>query len=351
MAAMAYTGVMDDVRRAVALQRPNQLPVFLCSEEMDVRVCGSQYDHYNRDAKEMARVQIEAIERFDYDWAWLQVDDCIEFEPLGVGVQGEGNILPATCAYLPTNEESLDRLREHGYRVEGRMRVLLDAIGMIKSHFDDTICVCGRTAAPFSSATLTFGITETMMMLYDQPAFLQDELDFFEDYQTRFGIDQIEAGADAIWFGDCSGSGHLISPDHYQKVVAATTRRVSDAYKEAGGVVIYHASEELPAMIDLQANMGFSVLSVGPGVDIHQAYGIVGDRVCLSGNVDPIKVLAQGTPELVSQEVERIINNVSRHGGHVLNSGEMVPRETPEKNVEAFVATARKAWKEAADGS
>ncbi len=344
---MAYGGVMDDVRRAVAMERPKRLPVFICSEEMDVRVCGSRYDRYNADAREMARVQIEAIERFDYDWAWLQVDDCIEFEPLGVGVKGEGDILPATCDYLTPNQASLDALREHGYRVEGRMQVLLDAIRAVKEHFGDAVCVTGRTAAPFSSVTLAFGMDEVLTMPFTQPDFLAESLRFFEAYQTQFGLDQIEAGADALWFGDCSASGHLISPAIYKDFALEPARRTCEAYKEAGGVVIYHASEELPAMIDLQADAGFSILSVGPGIDIEEARRIVNGRVCLCGNVDPLAILARGTPDKVRQEVERVVRNVSAHGGHIMNSGEMVPRETPEENVRAYVEVARQAWRDA----
>ncbi len=341
---MAYAGVMDDVRRAVALERPEGLPAFICSEEMDVRVCGSRYDRYNSDAEEMARVQIEAIERFDYDWAWLQVDDCLEFEPLGVGVQGGGDILPATCKYLPATDASLKALRERGYRVEGRMKVLLDAITAVKNHFGDSVCVTGRTAAPFSSIGLAFGISEVMMLLIERPEFVHEANKVFEEYQIAFGLDQIRAGADALWFGDCNASGHLISPDNYKTFAMEPARRVSEAYKEAGGTVIYHASEELPVMVDLQADCGFSILSVGPGIGIEAARQIAGDRVCLSGNVDPIAVLANGAPDDVRAEVERIVANVSRHGGHVMNSGEMVPRETPEENVMAFMEATRQCW-------
>jgi len=341
---MAYPGVMQDIRAAVAMKKPARLPTFICSEEMDVRVCGSRYDRYNSDADEMARVQIEAIERFDYDWAWLQVDDCLEFEPLGVGVKGEGDILPATCEYLPTTQSSLAALKERGYRVEGRMGVLLEAIRKVKDRFGDTVCVTGRTAAPFSSVVLAFGMTETMMQIYDAPDFIHEANPFFEEYQTRFGLDQIEAGADAIWFGDCNASGHLISPEVYAEFALEPARRVCQAYREAGAVVIYHASEELPAMVDLQAGGGFSILSVGPGIDIEEVKGIVGNRVCLSGNIDPIAVLANGTPERVREEVGRVVRNVSRYGGHVMNSGEMAPRDTPEENVRAFVETARQVW-------
>ena len=343
---MAYEGVMEDVRCAIAMERPERLPTFICSEEMDVRVCGSRYDRYNADAREMARVQIDAIERFDYDWAWLQVDDCIEFEPLGVGVQGGGDILPATCEYLAPTPASLDRLRQHGYRVEGRMEVLLEAIRTVKDYFGDAVCVTGRTAAPFSSATLAFGMDVVLTMPFTDPDFLTEALRFFEAYQTRFGLDQIAAGADALWFGDCSASGHLLSPALYKDFALEPARRTCERYQEAGAVVIYHASEELPAMIDLQAGAGFSILSVGPGIDIEEARRIVDGRVCLSGNVDPLAVLARGTPERVREEVERVVRGVSVHGGHVMNSGEMVPRETPEENVHAFVETARKAWRE-----
>jgi uroporphyrinogen decarboxylase len=166
----------------------------------------------------------------------------------------------------------------------------------------------------------------------------------FEDYQIRFGLDQIQAGADAIWLGDCNASGHLISPDAYRDFAMEPASRVAEAYKDAGGIVFYHASEELPALIDLQAGAGFSILSVGPGVDIGQARDVVKGRVCLSGNVNPLTIIERGAPDDVRAEVERIVDQVSRHGGHVMNSGEMVPRDTPEDNVRAYVAATRTAW-------
>jgi uroporphyrinogen-III decarboxylase len=100
---MAYKGVMEDVRKCIGLQKPDRVPVFACSEEFDVRMTGEVYSNYNSNSEVMAKCQIEAIKRFNYDWAWLQVDDCIEFEPLGVGVKSDGNILPATCEYLPAS--------------------------------------------------------------------------------------------------------------------------------------------------------------------------------------------------------------------------------------------------------
>ena len=67
------------------------------TEEFGVKWYGKYpYEEACQDGDKMAEAWIAATESFDYDWVWLQVDDCFEFEPLGVGTHGEGDILRAT---------------------------------------------------------------------------------------------------------------------------------------------------------------------------------------------------------------------------------------------------------------
>ncbi|HPO08877.1 MAG TPA: hypothetical protein PLZ55_09440, partial [bacterium] len=108
---MAYDGVVQDVRDAIALKKPKRLPIFACSEEFDVKWHGRYtYEEMCQSGEKIAQVWIAAIEAFDYDWAWIQIDDCFEFEPLGVKCHGEGNILRATVGYLPATRETLRQL-------------------------------------------------------------------------------------------------------------------------------------------------------------------------------------------------------------------------------------------------
>ncbi|HHY98332.1 MAG TPA: hypothetical protein GX509_06300 [Firmicutes bacterium] len=341
---MPYRGVLEDIERCVRLGKPRRMPVFACSEEFDVRVCGEVYSRYNSDPDVMATVQKEVIRRFDYDWAWLQVDDCIEFEPLGVGVKGEGNILPATVGYLPATRETLRGLRLPDPERDGRMPVLLEAIRRLKEEFRDTVCVVGRTAAPFSSVTLLYGIEETMGLIFSDPSLLKDTCQFFMELQTEWGKAQIEAGADAIWFGDCNASTHLISPRHYAEFALEPAQAVTEAYKREGAFVFYHASEESIEGLKLMAEVSPSALSVGPGLDIVKAKEAVGSKICLIGNLDPINILERGRPEEVRAETQRILE-VARGGGLLFNTGEMVPRATPEENILAMVETI-KGWGE-----
>lgn len=340
---MAYKGAIDDFRKAIALQKPSRVPVCACSEEFDVRVCGGgvAYSQYDSDPAIMATTQIAAVKRFDYDWAWLQVDDCMVYEVLGVGVRGSGNILRATCDYLPATRQTLNSLKMPDMRRDGRMPVLIEAIRRVKAEFGDTVLVCGRTEAPFSSVALLYGIEETMLLPLTDPDLLVDTLKFFVDLQTEFGIAQREAGADAVWFGDCNASGHLMSESYYADYALPYVTQCVKEYDKAGLWSIYHASEEKEGHLKLQAASGVSILSVGPGLDMARAKELVGDKVCLIGNLDPVNVLMNGSRDQISAETTRIVNACKPDGGYLFNTGEMVPRDTPVENVEAMLRAAR----------
>ncbi len=342
---MAYTGVLEDVRRAIKGEKPERMPFFALSEEMDVRVAGEVYENYATDSKVMEKVQSHVIEKFGYDWAWLQIDDCLIYEILGVGVVGEGNILRATKDYLPANRDTLNSLKKPDIRKDGRCPTLLDAIKRLKDKYGESLLVVGRTEAPFTAVTLLFGVGPTSMMVYDDPDLLKDAMKFFHDIQVEFGLAQFEAGADALWYGDCNASGHIISLKVYQDIAFQPMKDVIDAYK-GRGLTMLHASEENPKYVDVMADAGMEMLSVGPGADLAACYDAIKGRCALMGNVDPIGQLLNGTPESVSAQAEQILRNVSSRGGHLIDSGEMVPRETPEENMMAFGETVRRVWSE-----
>jgi MtaA/CmuA family methyltransferase len=223
---------------------------------------------------------------------------------------------------------------------DGRMPALLDAIHRVRERFGETVCVTGRTAAPFSSVGLLYGLQELMLMPHTNPELLRETLEFFVEVQSRFGKAQIEAGAHAIWFGDCNASSHLISPATYSQWAFEPAKRVTENYVKAGGLVFYHASEEgksLPAMTEL----GISALSSGPGIDVREALDVTRGKVCFVGNLDPVNVLMNGTPEDVTRETIRIMEAGRQSPGFIFNAGEMIPRDSPEQNMRAMVTTAR----------
>jgi uroporphyrinogen decarboxylase len=333
--------VVDQVTRAVRLDRPTRMPVFALSEEFDVRMAGQVYEEYCQDAKLMSKVAIESVERFGYDWAWLEVDDCIEFEMLGVGTVGRGNVVRATVDYLPATRATLNGLRVPDFEHAGRGPAYLEAISRVREHFGDDVLVVGRTAAPFSSVALLYGLTQAMILPYDDPQLLRDTAAFLADVQIEFGRQQAEAGAHAIWYGDCNAGSHLLSLEHYAEFAFEPANAVAQAYREMGLLVFYHASEDQLPYLRQMSRLDIDALSVGEHGDLAAASRDeeVGGVMCLMGNVDPIKVLQLGTEEEVRETTRTLLQTVSTRGGHLMNSGEMVPRDTPEANMRAYAET------------
>jgi len=339
---MAYDGLMKDIRTLVALGTPSRVPAVAHSEEFDVRWYNrGTYEEIITDPDKLAACWIAAVKGFDYDWAWLQVDDCIVYEVLGVGCVGSGNILRATSKYLPATKETLKGLKMPNPHKDGRMPLHLEAIRQVRKEFGDRVCVTGRTEAPFSSTALLYGIEETMMLMYGDPDLLHATNEFFVELQTLWGQAQYEAGAHALWVGDCNAMSNMLSLKHYTDFAFGPCQKLARNYKQIGVLSFMHASEEKLPYIEKQAELGVDVLSVGPGADIAAAKRAVTGKCALLGNLDPIAVLKNGTPARVAQETERILKTAAPGGGYIFGPGEMVPRDTPEANMRAMMRAAR----------
>lgn len=335
--------LFDDIGAVIECRPPARLPVFCLSQEFDACYAELTYAQYIASPETIVQTQLAAMEAFGWDWAWLHIDDTLEFEPLGVGVATGGeNVVPCTANYLSLDRDVLAGLQVPDPR-SARMPLLLEAAAGLRSEVGDSRCITGRVAAPFSAVTLIFGMAEAMLTMIDRPALFAEALSFAEEQAISWGLAQIEAGCHAIWLGDCNASLHLISPEHYRQWALEPCKRVTEAFQRAGALVFLHNSEENLEGLQMQAEAGPDVLSVGPGLDISVAIEALRGKQALMGNVDPIAQLTEGSASEVAAETGRQVRRMAR-GGCILNSGECVPREAKRENLHAMADTARQIW-------
>jgi uroporphyrinogen decarboxylase len=340
---MAYKGVIEDFQKIRENKIPRRIPVVTGSEEFDVRWYGKYtYEEFCQDGDKMFEVMKAAVERFDYDWAWLQIDDCFEFEPVGVKVKGEGNILRATYGYLSPTWETLKKLPVIDPLKDGRMPEKLKAIRKLKEYFRDTVLIVGSCAAPFSAIGLTFSIGESMMLMFTDPEFLHAAMEYWNEFYKRFIKAQQDAGADAIWLGDCNAFSSMVSVPLYNEHIFPVTKDLVDYCEKDLNIMIWmHNSEIMLEHVLSHIPLGVSFESIGPGGDIEVIRNATKGIQPISGNLDPIKVLWQGNPDSIRADVERIIKICKPGGGFIFNSGEMNPRMIPEENMDAYMKTAK----------
>ena len=133
-------------------------------------------------------------------------------------------------------------------------------------------------------------------------------------------------------------SNDFISPDTFRKLSLPSLKDLVERLKEDGMTSVLHcdgnwdlnfeALRELPA--------GCTVVELDGTSDIFKAKEVIGDRMCISGDV-PANLLALGSTSEVDEYCHRLIEQVGRGGGFILASGcEVAPNAKPE-NVKAMM--------------
>ncbi len=336
---MAYAGVLDDIRRATALQVPGRVPCFPIGVMFDFHVQGFTHRQWRTDPDVMVRVASGAVRMFDYDVFMLHPDDLIEYEGMGIGVTDEEDLPPAVSRYMPATSETLASLRQAASRKTsggGRLARHLEGLRRIKRELGNDICLVGRIAAPFSTLSLILGIEGTLLLMLED-AFAG----FLLDYDDEIARRQLEAGADAIWLGDCVATSHFISVAQFERFARGPASESARRIRAAGGIVFYHGAETAIPHLQAMAGMPVEAINIGYGVDIADVKAAIGARMCIMGNLDTIEVLRPLGPEAVEREVARIVRAGSAGGGYIFCTGEGITHDTPVENVTAMVRAVR----------
>ena len=73
--------------------------------------------------------------------------------------------------------------------------------------------------------------------------------------------------------------------------------------------------------------------------DIFKAKEILGDRVCIKGNV-PSSLLCTGTPEQVKEATRQVIEKLAPCGGLIIQDGNNIAPGSPVENINAMMEAA-----------
>jgi len=187
-----------------------------------------------------------------------------------------------------------------------------------------------------------WSIEESMILMLTDSNLLQQAMDYWLDFYKRYIKAQKDAGAHAIWLGDCNAFSSMVSVEQYNEFIMPTCRNlVEHCEKELDIRIWLHNSEiKLPHIMS-HKSLGVSFESIGPDANIAEIREGTRGRQAISGNLNPIEVLWRGTPELIRQEVERIMKICKPGGGYIFATGEMNPMQVPAENMKGLMDRSR----------
>jgi MtaA/CmuA family methyltransferase len=190
---------------------------------------------------------------------------------------------------------------------------------------------------PCAEAADLRGINNLMIDFTDDPQFVQELLGFSVRMATVFAQAQIDAGCDIIGIGDAAAS--LVGPRIYKNVVFPYEKLLIDKIHEAGCRVRLHICGNINKSLTDIGQLGCDLVDLDSMVSIEKARKETGDEQILDGNLDPVKVLRNGTPEQIHSALEECFRQAGTN--YIVGAGCEVPRDTPHENLKTMHDFAR----------
>jgi MtaA/CmuA family methyltransferase len=213
---------------------------------------------------------------------------------------------------------------------------LLIAVEALRNHFRGERSVFGWADAPFAEACNLITTPVMLMTIMDDPPFAHALLEFCTQVVCAFLEAQLALGVGAVGIGDAAAS--LISPKMYDEFAFPYERRVIDAVHRRGVPVKLHicgnATTKLPRIV----TTGIDILNVDHMTDIRLARRLT-PSLCLTGNLDPVRIMYGASPEDVCAAGRQLICDVGPCR-YIHSAGCEVPPDIAPENLKALVACA-----------
>ncbi len=332
-----------DETLALLAGRPNtRWPVFSglpSLTALGLTRAGLHYCEAHTDPAKMARAAASTFELFGFESAVVPFDLCVEAEALGCGVDFHTDM--DTClppiVDAPLNVDlALENMSipDEAARA-GRIPLVAEALRRLKSEVGQEIAIGAWVPGPFTLAWQLFGTDNWLTALKNSDR-TGNLLTRLGDLLAQVATYYRRAGADFITVHEMGGSPQVIGADAFREFVKPA---LTELIKQLPTPRVLSMCGKTDAIVADLAACGANALNVDHCNDLALTRRRLGPQAVLLGNFDPVKVLSQGTPALVSQTVTAIVNA----GASAIWPGCDLWPEIPEANFLALMDSAKRA--------
>lgn len=284
-------------------------------------------------------VTLQPLRRFNLDAAILFSDILTIPDAMGLGLyfsEGEGPKFKRTI----DNASDVKNLTIPD--PADKLRYVTDAVSLIRKELNGDVPLIGFAGSPWTLATYMVegGSSKTFSkikaLLFSDPTSAHLLMSKLADSVAVYLNAQIEAGAQAVMVFDSWGGA--LTTAHYKEFSLAYMQRIVDQLireKDGQKIPVVLFTKGGGMWLQDIANTGCDAVGLDWSVDIHLARQQIGNQVALQGNLDP--AIMATSPDIIKQEVGRILAGFGHGNGHVFNLGHGITPNIKPDNVAALV--------------
>ena len=270
--------------------------------------------------------------RFPADAVTAIMDLTVEAEAFGADVLFSDNEIPNITGRLVSDYDSVAALKVPGLDA-GRIPEYLKANRLTVERIKDKPVFSG-CIGPFSLAGRLFDMSELMMALYIEPDTVSLLLDKCTELILKYVQAMKEAGVSGVIMAEPAAG--LISNDDCLTWSTAYVKRIVDAVQDDSFMVVLHNCGNTGHCTDAMVQSGAAGLHFGNRADMVEALKACPSDRHVMGNLDPVSIIQQATPDKVYSEALALLEATAEYPNFILSTGCDVPPHVPFANIEAL---------------
>jgi uroporphyrinogen decarboxylase len=348
---MKDAGHRTAVEAALNHEKYERTPVNNFALVTAARSAGIKVDDARWHPEVSARVAIEYSLKTHSDFVKPVLDSQIPFADLGMKVRFPEDDYGSVKSELVKNAEDIDGLAffnpAKASECPNFTNVIVKGIEETVKQLEEDLHVCGLSWGPISTAGYLMG-TENMLMMtmMGEDETVKKLINKTADFVLAQQLKMIDAGATVMWMADPTSSEDLISPDMFVDLSFGPIKKVIGRTKDQYDVSAFlHICGNTTDILRTLPDTGCDCFSFDHAVDIGKAKKIAGDNIALMGNIDPVSMILQGTPEQITKRCYEMIDVAGQNGGYIIAPGCETPQASPDENVAAMGLAGINYWK------
>jgi len=337
----------ESILSAFTGQKADRIPAALIGAGMwSVHHFGTSFREISTDARKMSEMIIEMADKLQSDIVYVGSGyPNFPVAALGGKIKYRDIGAPDLEAPIVSSEKDLAKLDLSLIEKDPVLRIVREAYGIVKAKLGEEYIVTLTAWGPFTLGARLIGEEIMMKALHKDPSFVEKVVSFATEMLKHFYNSLLSSRMlDVILLGEPTASGDLISRKQFEQFVLPQSKEFTSWAKMKGAHTIIHICGNTTDRLDLYPLTGASCISLDHKTDMAKAKEVLHGKMCIAGNVDPVKVLLQGTAQEVENACRGVIKTAGTAGGFILMPGCDIPPTVPHENIHKFMQTAWE-WK------
>lgn len=298
-----------------------------------------QNGHTVKEAVSDGRVHAEAVIRLAKEYpsaaAATIMDLTTEAEAFGAEIAFSDEAVPAVSGRLLSDIDSIYQLQVPSLSA-GRIPAYLKANLIAAREILDRPLLSG-CIGPFSLAGRLYNMSEIMVLIYENPEAAHTLLTKCTDFIEKYCMALKQTGANGVLMAEPAAG--LLTNEDCMVFSSDYVKRIVGHVQDEDFIIVLHNCGNTGHCTKAMVTTGAAAYHFGNKCQMEEVIKEVPPTALAMGNIDPVSIFKDGTPELMRETVTDLLERMKDYPNFVLSSGCDTPPHTPIANIEAFFQT------------